>query len=102
RIQDSFIGSKARILANSATSRQEESMSQDQDAGLIKRGLFLLALMSTLVVVLFMILYQRPTATLPVTNQRPELTAAGLVLFDAAFPGSVSWTTIGQLNDAFP
>ncbi len=73
-----------------------------QDAGLIKRGLILLGLMSAMVVVLLTIILQRPVSALPAATQRPELLAALLVRSDAAFPGAVAWSGIYQLGEAFP
>jgi hypothetical protein len=73
-----------------------------QDSGLIKRGLFLLALMSALVIVLLVIMFQRTTSVLPATVDRPELTAAVLAQAGTAFPGGVSWASLLQLQEAFP
>jgi hypothetical protein len=73
-----------------------------QDVGLIKRGLLLLAMMSALVVVLLVIMFQRTPTVLPATVARPELTAATVALSDVAFPSGISWTSLYQLQEAFP
>ncbi len=73
-----------------------------QDTGLIKRGLFLLVLMSALVIVLLVIMFQRTTPVLPASVDRPELTAAVLAQAETAFPGGVSWASLLQLQEAFP
>ena len=81
---------------------ENEMQPQVQDSGLVKRGFFLLALMVGLVAVVLVILFQRPGAATPHTLQRPELLAASLVRFDVTFPGSIGWSTIAQLGEAFP
>src|SRR5579863_1101583 len=73
-----------------------------QDTGLVKRGMFLLVLMSGLVTVLLTILFQRSETALPTAAPRPELLAASLVQTDAAFPANVAWLGIQQIADAFP
>jgi hypothetical protein len=73
-----------------------------QDAGLIKRGLFLLALLSALATVLLVILFQRPASTLPAPTPRPELLAASLVRSGTAFPDAIAWPQIYQIGEAFP
>ena len=50
-----------------------------QDIGLIKRGLFLLALMSALVIGVLTVVLQRSTSTLPAFVDRPELLAPALL-----------------------
>jgi hypothetical protein len=73
-----------------------------QDSGLIKRGFFLLALMSALVVVVLLIIFQRAAPTLPASEQRPELLSACLVRSGAAFPGAVAWLDMYRIGEAFP
>ena len=73
-----------------------------QDSGIVKRGLFLLVLMSGLVIVLLIIMFQRTTNTLPAFAERPELSATLLVRSVSSFPSSVSWTDLYQLGENFP
>ncbi len=73
-----------------------------QDTGLVKRGLFLLVLMSGLVIVLLVIMFQRVAPTLPVAAGRPELLAATLVRSDTAFPAGVAWADLYEIGEAFP
>src|SRR5688572_29917259 len=74
----------------------------DQDSGLIKRGLGLLALMSLLVVVLLTIMFNRNTPYVPAASARPEAHAAALVRFDAPFPASVAWGGLYQVGEIMP
>jgi len=73
-----------------------------QDTGLIKRGLFLLVLMSALVVVVLLAVFQRTSATLPASADRPELLSATLIRSNTGFPGAVDWLNFFQLTQAFP
>src|SRR2546423_12206021 len=72
------------------------------DTGFVKRGLFLLALMCGLVVVVLSILIQRSASTLPPFGERPELLGALLVRSDTAFPSAVCWPSVYQIGEAFP
>jgi hypothetical protein len=73
-----------------------------QDNGLVKRGLFLLALMATLIVVVLSVVFQRPATSLPAFASRPELTAALLARPDVPFPGAVDWPALVQIAETFP
>ncbi|MBI3407927.1 MAG: hypothetical protein HY040_06170 [Planctomycetes bacterium] len=73
-----------------------------QDSALVKRGLVLLALISTLVIVLLIILLQRPTVSAPAAKGRPELLVAAVVAPSANFPASVSWINLVQAAEALP
>lgn len=73
-----------------------------QDNGLVKRGLFLLVLMSGLVIVVLAILFQRADTKLPAAMPRPELLTSTLVQTDTAFPANVTWLGVQQIGEAFP
>jgi hypothetical protein len=76
-------------------------MSQ-QDSGLVKRGLILLALISALVVVVLTIIFRQTASAVPATSERPELLAACLVRSGDAFPSNVGWADVYKIGEAFP
>jgi hypothetical protein len=73
-----------------------------QDKGLVKRGLFLLGLMTLLVVFLFTVLFQRAAQTSPAATPRPELLTTSLVLSSTGFPAAVDWVDIFRISEAYP
>jgi hypothetical protein len=73
-----------------------------EDTGLVKRGLLLLALMSALVIVLLIIMFQRGGPAVPKTPNRPELYAADIVRVGVPFPAALSWPTLHALGEALP
>lgn len=73
-----------------------------EDTGLVKRGLALLLLMSVLVVVLLLAMFQRTSPTLPAASVRPETHAAALVRVVAPFPGSIAWPALFQVGELMP
>ncbi len=73
-----------------------------QDAGLIRRGLLLLALMSALVVAVLAIMFQRPRQGLPEEQSKPEYQAALLVAPTVSYPASLSWVSIYQVGQDLP
>lgn len=74
----------------------------NQDSGLVKRGLVLLALMSALVVVLLTIVLQRNPGTVPSAGTRADLGAGTLLQVSAPFPASVAWAGLYQTAEALP
>jgi len=74
----------------------------NQDAGLIRRGIFLLIVVGGIVAVVLWIIFQRPVQTIPTQSKQPEPHLAALVVHDAAFPGAISWTALGMVADTLP
>jgi len=71
-----------------------------QDAGLVRRGLLLLGLMTALAVVVVMIIVQRPT---PPDFSTGEATPFVLpVAAPVGFPGALPWAGIAVLGDHLP
>src|SRR5579872_4267218 len=73
-----------------------------QDNGLVKRGIFLLVLMSGLVILVLVMLFPRSDTRLPIALPRPELLAATLVQADTSFPANVTWLGVQRIGEAFP
>ena len=74
---------------------------QQQDTGLVQRGLLLLGAMTALVVVVLVIVLRRPEAP------RPQLSAGTDVLIPAflplaAFPAAPDWPALVQLGQQLP
>jgi hypothetical protein len=76
---------------------------QQQDTGLWRRGLLLLALVGTLaVVVLVVVLRGRGGDDVPEEGIRPEPLVPLVASPAATFPGSLSWGALYQLGEALP
>src|SRR5437870_4307233 len=76
----------------------------EQDSGLARRGIYLLAGMAALaVVVLYMVFRPRSERTAPAPRSRPESWLALLGSFpSSAFPGNVPWAALGRSAEYLP
>jgi hypothetical protein len=73
-----------------------------QDSGLVKRGFLLLAMISSLVVVLLVILFHRPAPAAPERRGRQDLLVSGMLVPAANFPASIAWPNVYQAAQALP
>jgi hypothetical protein len=85
-----------------AASGRKIAMAQD-DKGLVMRGLFLLALIGTLVVTVLAIIFWRQQEPMTERTLPPEFYIAPLAAPSGiGFPSHVSWPTIYQLSQSLP
>lgn len=73
-----------------------------EDGGLVKRGLFLLALMGAMVVVLLTILLRKPDAPAPQEAPGPETLVAVLLHPGQEFPATLAWPALTRLPETLP
>jgi len=72
------------------------------DTNIVRRGLFLLALVGTLAGTVLVIMLRRQGRAEPASVTRVETLAPSLVVPATGFPASLTWATIYQLGDALP
>jgi hypothetical protein len=72
------------------------------DTNIVRRGLFLLALVGTLAGTVLVIMLRRPGRAESVSATRVETLAPFLVVPATGFPASLTWATLHQLGDALP
>lgn len=73
-----------------------------EDGGLVKRGLFLLALMGAMVVVLLTILLRKPDTPPPQAVAGPEPLVAVLFHPGQEFPAGLAWPALARLPELLP
>jgi hypothetical protein len=77
-------------------------MAHEPDAGLVKRGLFLLILMLLLVGSVLFIVFQGPAKRDTMPLPRAENVAWSVVVPTTPFPGNVSWGALAELSKHIP
>jgi len=75
------------------------SVAAPPDAGLVRRGLFLLGLLLTVAVVVVLIIVQRPS---PPTKTAGADFALPLALPPAGYPAGIPWAALATLQDSLP
>ncbi|MCI0682863.1 MAG: hypothetical protein L0Y71_12240 [Gemmataceae bacterium] len=75
---------------------------QQQDAGLVQRGLLLLGGMTALVVVVLLIVLRNPDAATKSTAARNELPLIPEFFAPAPYPASVGWPALVHLGQQLP
>ncbi len=77
-------------------------MARDPDAGLVKRGFALLALMLLLVVSVLFIIFQGPRRAASSGEPSPESFLWTVAVPTAPFPAAVAWGAMHELGQAMP